>query len=154
MPFMHIGFDFVVRKLPFRTHWLRFRVQKLGFARPCPTPFNQMGIWDSFHQFNFPQAEIVPPKGFGASLTGQICIALVITSGIVLALILFAFQTNYDYTGIGSYLNFGMMALMIFGIIGISPMDPRPILRGKGLSRNDVTFLGGEGGQPKSDDTK
>ena len=73
----------------------------------------------------------MPSKGFGASLTGQICIALVVTAGIVLALILFAIQTNYDYTGIGFYLNFGIMAIMIFGIIAISPTDPRPIVRGK-----------------------
>jgi len=75
------------------------------------------------------KAEIVPRKGFGASIAGQICMALVIATGIVLALILFAFKTNYDYTGIGYYLNFGIMALMIFGIIGVSPMDPRPVLR-------------------------
>jgi len=74
------------------------------------------------------KAEIVPRKGFRASLTGQICIALLITAGIVLSLFWFAFQTNYDYTGIGYYLNFGMMALIIILIIGIGHMD-QPIFR-------------------------
>jgi len=75
------------------------------------------------------KAEIVSPKGFGASLTGQICIALVKTVGIVLALTLFVFQTNYDYTAIRFYLSFGMMALNICLIIAIGQMDQRPFWR-------------------------
>ena len=45
---MHIGFDFVVRKFPFRAHWLRFRVQKLGFARPCPPPLAQQCFYVTY----------------------------------------------------------------------------------------------------------
>ena len=40
---------------------------------------------------------------------------------------------------------------MMFTTITNKQTCDHPLI-GKGLSRNDVTFLGGEGGQPKSDE--
>lgn len=56
-------------------------------------------------------------------------IAMAITAGIVLALTLFAFQTKYDFTGIGFYLWGVLWCVIIFGIIAIYFWQThRPIL--------------------------
>jgi len=58
-----------------------------------------------------------------------IWIAMAITAGIVLALTLFAFQTKYDFTGIGFYLWGVLWCVIIFGIMAIYFWQThRPIL--------------------------
>ena len=51
--------------------------------------------------------------------TDTIFIALGITSVVVVALTIFAFQTKIDFTGFGVYLFVFAIVLMVFGIIGI-----------------------------------
>lgn len=47
----------------------------------------------------------------------EVLSATAITAGVVFALTLFAFQTKYDFTGLGPYLFVGLIALILVGIV-------------------------------------
>jgi FtsH-binding integral membrane protein len=51
--------------------------------------------------------------------TDTVFIAAGITAAVVIGLTLFAFQTKYDFTGMGTYLFVGALVLMIFGFVCI-----------------------------------
>ena len=60
--YMHIGFDFAVRKLHEGAYWLRFRVIKVGFARPWWIWYDEFGKFWIYIQILYPfwQKDIYP----------------------------------------------------------------------------------------------
>ncbi|CEM37986.1 unnamed protein product [Vitrella brassicaformis CCMP3155] len=81
-----------------------------GLMRQFPTNYILLGVWTAVEGL----------------LVGSICaftdpqlvlVAAALTTGIVLSLTLFAFQTKYDFTGIGPYLFVCCIALFLTGLV-------------------------------------